>query len=35
MFYDGAPATVPEPTTLLGLLAVGALTATSAVGSRE
>ncbi|NEO17131.1 MULTISPECIES: PEP-CTERM sorting domain-containing protein [unclassified Moorena] len=35
VFYDGAPATVPEPTTLLGLLAVGALTATSAVGSRE
>ncbi|NEQ85402.1 MAG: PEP-CTERM sorting domain-containing protein, partial [Moorea sp. SIO2I5] len=35
VFYDGASATVPEPTTVLGLLAVGALTATSALGSKE
>ncbi|NEO72165.1 PEP-CTERM sorting domain-containing protein [Moorena sp. SIO3H5] len=32
---QGAPATVPEPTTVFGLLAVAALTATSALGSRE
>ena len=35
VFFDGAPATVPEPTTVFGLLAVAALTATSAVRSRE